>query len=293
MHHERKMESFAIDATIPALTLLFDGLFFFCFSQKDDPATECQIGFLTTAPEHKIGISVIEKFDLGNGECETTTYSIEPSTERARRIQTLELDVPGITLGVTRNGNGMSIDRQNPTDETKEYFKWIIDMENSNEMHTGPLTPIKNVLKPVLKIRTGEFYTAHISQAGASINTARKYELIQGNTKHKNFGAVADLIGLRIHSLPEDKAFLKVDELILPLVRKAGAKCMVYFKNLCSEVHTPEQEERHPSDFPYFYHAFAMHPLEQFDFKVIKTKAVAYPPAVCYSAGGSETTRIE
>lgn len=293
MHNERKVESFAIDATTPALTLLFDGLFFFCFSQKDDPATECQVGFLTTAPEHKISINIIEIFDLGEGEFETTTYSIEPSTERARRIQTLELDVPGITLGVTRNGHDVKIRRQNPTDENKENFNWVIDMEDRTLMHTGPLPPIKNVLKPVLKIHSGEFYTAHISQKGDSINTARKYELIQGNTKHKNFGAVADLIGMRIHSLPENKAFLKIDELTLPLVRKEGAKCMVYFKNLCSEAHKPGEEERHPSDFPYFYHAFAVHPLEQFDFRVIKTKDIAFPPAVCYGAVGSETTRIE
>ncbi|MBC7910782.1 MAG: hypothetical protein H7Y30_09805 [Pyrinomonadaceae bacterium] len=298
MNHEHNIEQLAHGATASTLTLLFDGLFFICFNKETDPATECQVGFVTTAPDHEISINIFEAVNLGEGEIEESRYSINLNTSRARRIGLLELDVPGVMPSVTRKGHRMSIDRQHPNDENKEFFKWIIDLENSDEMHTTPLTLIPNVLKPVLKITTGEFYTVRVSQEASvdNIGTARKYERIQGNTKHKDFGAVAELIGVRINSLPQDKAFLKVGELILPLVRKAGTGCIVHFRNRRPESHTKGEAEQphvtHSSDFPHFYHAFTVNPLERFDFMAKKIKPDAFPPAVCYSSTGSKTPRI-
>lgn len=295
MSHEVDVHQSAAATAAPALTILFDGLFFLCFNRQTDPATECQVGFVTTAPDHLLSIHIVEAVDVGEGEIEATEYSINLSTARARNMGQIELDVPGATASVTRKGQGMTINRQHPNDQDKDFFKWIIDLENE-EMHNTPLTLMQEVLKPIFKITTGEFYTHELSKEGDPVATARKYERIQGNTKRKDFGAVAAIMGVRINTLPQGKAFLKAGELILPLVRKAGSVCVVEFKNRRPELQTKDDDgpphAQHSSDFPNFYHAFAVNPLERFDFKVKRNVMHAYPPAICYPSSGSKTSSI-
>jgi hypothetical protein len=266
----------------PALELIFNGLFFLCFNNEgelaeEDPAGECCVGFLTTAPQHLITITgrrvgVIKP-----------DFAFTLSHVAARRMQ-IGLDVPGVVPpSVTRKGHDSPIDRTTPTEVTGEYFKWIIDLENS-EMHDRKLPLIPYVLKPVLKVNIGEFYTKELSKV--------KYFRTKVDEPDKDFGSVAAVTGVRIAALPQGKAFLKFeDALSFPLAAPEGQTYEVTFTNLCPQCEEKNLGNLHLSDFPLHYHAFDVKALERYDFDY-PDPSPAFPPAVCYAATGSRTTDI-
>src|SRR5256885_10909141 len=120
MSHEQRTEEAASTSTVPALNLIFDGLFFLCFNTEgrpadEGPAGECRVGFLTTAPQHLITITGkrvgVDKPD----------FAFILSHATARRIQ-IDFDVPGVASpNVTRKGHELPIDRTSPTEITEEY----------------------------------------------------------------------------------------------------------------------------------------------------------------------------
>jgi hypothetical protein len=311
-------------ATDPPLNLIFDGLFFFCFNAGgdppapavSDPASECRIGFLTTAPRHVITISGERKIPVGD-QTVIEKFDFTLTHKQARKIGLFELDVPGVASpSVRREGHGGTIDRNNPTEANKKYFQWIIDMEQS-PLHATKLTPVPGVLKPVMHVNIGKFYTDSLSDV--------RYYLTKVDEEPRQFGKVAARTGLIIDTLPQGKASLKIGDLNLPLVEKAGATCKVTIKNRCpvldgvmeklaqlklrpllddiielfhffSPDPTPEEikdllRRLQGSDFPLYYHAFDVKIRGQFDFEPVDEER-AFPPAVCYAASGSETTNI-
>lgn len=266
----------------PALELVFNGLFFLCFNTEgkpadEDPAGECRIGFLTTAPQHLITITG------GPVGMNKPDFSFALNHNAVRKLQ-LALDIPGVVPpSVTRKGHKLPIQRMLPTEETKEYFQWIIDLENA-EMHRKKLTLIPNVLKPVLKINTGEFYTKDLSKV--------KYFRTRVDEPDEDFGAMAAVTGVRIAALPQGKAFLKFSDAVsFPLVAPAGKTYEVTFTNLCPQCEEKNLGDLHLSDFPLHYHAFDVKALEQYDFDYPE-QVPGFPPAVCYAASGSQTTDI-
>ena len=280
--NEEQIEQTASAASAPALNLIFDGLFFLCFNTggkpaDKDPADECRVGFLTTAPQHLIAITGkrvgVQKPD----------FVFVLSHAQARGVQ-IALDVPGVKPpSVTRKGHDETIDRTSPTESTKDYLKWIIDLENK-ELHDKKLTLIANVLKPVLSINIGEFYTEELSRV--------KYFRTRVDEPEKNFGSVAAITGVRIAKLPEGKAFLKLGYAAsFPLVAPEGQTYEVTFQNRCPQCDEEQIGKHHLSDFPLHYHAFDVKVLEQYDFDY-PDPPPATPPAICYAASGSQTTDI-
>jgi hypothetical protein len=234
-----------------------------------------------------IMLQATQSVPLGGGETDTTGFMIALSHAQAREINRIDLDVPGVTApSVTRRGHKVSIDRLNPTAGNKEYFKWIIDLEN-NELHDGKLTLIPGVLKPVMHINVGEFYTEAQSEVA--------YKRIKGNTKRAQFGTVAALIGMRVDTLPQGKAYLRMGDTTIPLVTKEGATCELRIMNHrpISDEHKQVLGQIHLSDFAFYYHAFRVDVLERFDFNYEKPKEHGFPPAVCYGGGGSQTPNLD
>lgn len=276
----------AVEAVVdPDLGLVFDGLFFLCFNTggglaANDPASECRVGFVTTAPPHRITISVKQKSASGV-VTDLPGFPVELSHAAARRMQ-IDLSVPGVeSPSVTRKGHHLTIDRPHPTEENKEYFKWIIDLENF-EMHNTKLELIRGVLKPVMHINIGEFYTKELSR----INNYFRTKVDAENT---DYGAAAAVTGVRIAALPQDKAFLKVGASTYMLDTSAGTTYEVIFTNRCPQCDDEELGRLHLSDFPLHYHAFNVKVLDQYDFDFPDQ---AFPPAICYAASGSRTTDI-
>ena len=271
----------------PDLELEFDGLFFLCFNTGgkpavNDPADECRVGFVTTAQQHKIIISVKQKSASGV-ETELSGFPVTLEHAEARRMQ-IDLNVPGVeSPSVKRKGHDTAIDRHSFNDSNKEFFKWIIDLENF-EMHNTQLPLIKGVLKPVMHINIGEFYTKTLSEK-------TQYFRTKVDTQDTDFGFVAEIPGVRIAALPEDKAFLKVGASTYTLDTSAGTTYRVIFKNRCPKCDEAKVGELHLSDFPHYYHAFDVKALDQYDFDYDEGQP-AFPPAICYAAGGSRTTDI-
>ena len=268
----------------PAVDLIFDGLFFLCFNTGgnpavDDPASECRVGFLTTAQQHEIIIK-------GGRRNPAIPDVVKPVFERslshaeARRID-IDLNVPGVVSpSVTRKGHDQVLDRFTRDSSNEEYFKWILDLENF-ELHNTKLPLVRGVLKPVMHINLGEFYSRKLSDV--------QYHRTKVDAADKDFGTVAAITGVRIATLPQGEAFLKIGDQIEPLVAPAGETFEVVFQNRCVKCDEEQLGRLHLSDFPLHYHAFDVRVLDQFDFDFRDT---AFPPAICYAASGSQTTEI-
>jgi hypothetical protein len=272
----------------PALELVFNGLFFLCFNTDgkpavNDPAGECRIGFVTTAPQHKITITG-GQINPTTGKVDKPDFDLPLEHAEARKIQ-VDLDVPGVASpSVTRRGHSGTINRSDDKVNV-DYFKWIIDMENI-EMHNTKLRLIRGVLKPVLHVNIGEFYTRELSEV--------TYKRTRVDTGEISFGKVAAITGVRIATLPQGKASLKVGASTYPLVAQPGMTYEVTFTNRCPKCDALDKQDRidlHLSDFPHHYHAFDIDILEQYDFDFPPAQP-AFPPAVCYAAAGSRTTDI-
>ena len=283
--YEQQIAQTANTESKPALNLIFDGLFFLCFNtdgkpDNTDPVGECRVGFLTVAPQHLITISGKQTTVVGGVEVTKEFKKILTHAE-ARSMQ-IDINVPGVqSPSVTRKGHALAIDRANPTETTKEYFKWLIDLE-SFELHNTKLPLIPNVLKPVMHINIGEFYTKELSLV--------KYFRTKVDTANADFGNVAAISGVRITTLPQNKAFLKIGAATLDLVTQPGETSEVIFQNRCPKCDEKKLGDLHLSDFPLHYHAFDVKVLDQYDFDYPGVSA--FPPAICYAAGGSQTTDI-
>lgn len=277
-------------AAPPTITFLFDGLFFLCF---DEEAKECQIGVLTTAPGHRLSITVTKR----TGD-EETAYTTALNSAVARLAGHISLDIEGAAApGVTRYGygDGTPITRED-RDAHPENFKWVIDFENS-EMHGKELPKVEGILSPVLHMGVGEFYTAKVSE--------HKQIRTRGNAAHKTFGYVAELIGSRITLDRPGRAILKAGETTWVLPIETGSTYVVHLKYLRPE----HAEHRHEgittesprlsthSDLHFYYHALDVPATERFDFEpVLRNRVVkpmfGAPPLICYATTGSKTKQV-
>jgi hypothetical protein len=322
---EQQLERTATAESTPALNIIFDGLFFFCFNNGGNPpvpagsdlASECRIGFLTTAPGHKITISGVRTIPVGNNQSVTESFNFNLKHREARMIGNISLDVPGVTTpSVRRRGYTTSFNRLSNPSPPSDSFQWIVDLEQA-PLHATKLTLVPGVLKPVMRVNIGEFYTESLSDV--------PYNYTKVDEDPRLFGKMAERTGLIIATLPQKKASLNIGDLSLPLVEKEGATCKVTIKNRCPALEgvretlnqlklrpvldgimdvlnclsfstTPEDikdilQQVQASDFPFYYQAFDVKVRGQFDFEPIDPKR-SFPPAVCYVASGSETTDI-
>ncbi|HEY0080228.1 MAG TPA: hypothetical protein VGB73_16580 [Pyrinomonadaceae bacterium] len=282
---EQQSEQTANAAPAPAVDLIFDGLFFLCFNTGgkpavNDPAGECRVGFLTTAQQHEIIIKGRRR-NPSIPDVVKPVFEHSLSHAEARRID-IDLNVPGVVSpSVTRKGHEQVLNRFTRDQSNEEYFKWILDLENL-EMHNTKLPLIRGVLKPVMHINIGEFYSRKLSNV--------HYFRTKVDADNKKFGAVAAITGVRIATLPRGEAFLNIgDKPPESLVAPAGETFEVLFQNRCFKCDQEELGRLHLSDFQLHYHAFDVQVLDQFDFDF---DDVATPPAICYAASGSQTTDI-
>ncbi len=284
---EQHIEKTSTPTAPSALNLIFDGLFFFCFNTDgkpahNDPAGECRVGFVTTAREHHIVIKIKQTTAIeGKAEAEIVEHKKELTHAQARKMQ-IDLIVPGVVSpSVTRKGHQMSFDRMKPTDETKEFFAFIIDLEN-HEMHNTKLELVSGALKPVMHIPIGEFYTQELSEV--------KYFRTRVDSDDTDFGNAAKVTAVRVAQLPENRAQLKLGDSVIDLVTQAGQTCEVSFANRCFKCDDKNLGSLHLSDFANHYNAFKVEILDQFDFDFKDDQG--FPPAICYGGGGSRTTNI-
>lgn len=292
---EQQVERASNTSAAPALKLVFDGLFFFCFNDGGtprqpavaDPAAECRVGFITTAPRHLLTISG-QQTSVNGGLKVFSGFDVTLTHGQARKML-IDLDVPGVPArSVRRRGYDPAFNRRADPSPPDDSFQWIIDLENS-DLHNTKLPLLPGVLNPVMHINIGEFYTEDLSLVDY-FHT--KLGQDPPREAEPNFGKAAVRTGVIINTLPEGKAFLKLGAATLPLVAEAGLTFEVTFRNHCPscDIANDEVEDLHLSDFPLHYHAFDVKALDQFDLDF--RGSTAFPPAICYAASGSRTTDI-
>lgn len=159
------------DCPTPSVKIEFKGLFFFSYiaaSAGNDTRSECRVGILSTRQDHDLYIRYDHRGQTGGREHTTLVipHSALQGMAREILIDTTRSPIPGATLYSHRNTTTVW-DSPDPTDRLlKNYpydFGWIIDFEGT-ELHHENLDLKPNKLRPTLRFKVGQFYTAQLSE---------------------------------------------------------------------------------------------------------------------------------
>jgi hypothetical protein len=223
----------AVTTVDPNLHLIFKGLCAFAFSKKivhgpAQPDTECQVGILSAAPGHQLKITIVKE----EGESrEISSFNISPSVGQLFKFITLSTaDDRGVTCykdDATLNDPRLRRPRPTPPSGVgKHDFRWIADLEGV-EFHNSKLTLLEKIFLPIIKIKTGEFYTRRVTdEFFVQVQNRRIIRPFFGNT--------AEEIGTEIAVAPDSGFTLKLAD--MPIVSETAMgtkKYRISFENSC------------------------------------------------------------
>jgi hypothetical protein len=248
--------------------ILFAGLFFFAFKNKDlgDPEKyeEGQVAIFKTAPEHHLCLQLNDQF---NFQIYQESFPLLPPIVEIERT-------PSVTSGVRVHG-GWDRPRDNPpADPTR--FGYILDFE-SDDLHgrqhpngTGKHT---NNIFSVLRFKTGVFDTRKLGERLKAENGAATVLL----------GQVAEVIGVKVGLAAGQDLVFRAGSLSYTL---PSTVTKVLISNTCPD--DPPANGR--IDMEEHYSLVDVPVREQFRYK--PSTILEANPFVCYSGGGSKTNGL-
>jgi hypothetical protein len=272
------------------VTFLFDGLFFFAFNDYDPVSRkwrECQVGVHPLVPHHPFRIVI--KDTVWN---ETILDITEPCHKVSRLLNNLiieESDRGGEERRITRHD--ASINRMNRVNN-QDSFNWVIDFEN-HELHGKELNKQSSKLKPILRFKAGDFYTAQVSYCKQILKRTNSSGEVS-----REFGYVARLIGADINLDPGRALVLRMGEQTLRLAGNNEEPTSIYSIKLFN---TDDTDSNPNSDVRFFYDHFLSDPNgTRFEFIPVDPHCdqdrdeydKVVPPYVCYGTTGSRTNYI-
>jgi hypothetical protein len=150
--------------------ILFKGLFYFSIKNgvQGQPRDECRVGILSSRDDHNLFITFPDgrKLEIPPSLLQSLDdITIEKKAPGARPGEVIS--IPGVTICGYDRGDGWGqptprTHRPNEGDPRYYHFNWIIDFEGQ-ELHKEDIQLNQSKLKPVLHFKTGDFYTAAIS----------------------------------------------------------------------------------------------------------------------------------
>jgi hypothetical protein len=228
------------------VTVRFTGLLVFCFDKRRNI---CQVGVHSSTDDHELRLRLIKRGPDPESESEQT---LTLSHAQIRQLSELWLDVEG---GPTaeRTAERFIIGNLNETPTDPRDYRWIVDME---DLHRHPLRLKEGVLRPIVYVTTGLFYTAELSSEPylaipvARTGTKRRRALA------RSLGRIADVVGANIQLIhPNQALVLKTGRNgpeLLRLKREEGVAYEVTVEN----GDTPQAPPG--NDFDYYYHAIEL-----------------------------------
>ena len=220
--------------------ITFDGLMVF-----HKLGNHYEVGILdavaTPAPHHKFAITV-DDVPVGND------------------VEALKALGNAWVLEVARGDAGVNIhDKHHTTrfddsEETKEDFTWIIDLESS-EFQNEKLDLFPGKLKPIIQLSKGELFTKY---------KTHRLKRKRGIGAFDSFGFVADKIGLRLNLSGEEELVLKVvgegknGEAFRLKANESHPYYKVAIRNVMNHemVKAKIKTASEPSHFQYYYKLF-------------------------------------
>jgi len=289
----------SIRTTVPtsAISLSFKGLFIFCFNEN----TECQIGVLSTAPAHGLKI-VFSKWNADG--VKQQSFVLGPALSRI--LDRARLIVPGTPPGIEQVQYPNFSRTTAPATKEKHDLRWIIDYEKELHKVSTPLTLREGIVKPVLIVNNGRFFTEEVD--------LKEYVSVKGGTAQGDIGHLGKSVGVTIDAPIGRRIDLRLTRQKLSFTLPLGViedKCEYQLSVVNSRVdeHQAElsQDQRiltkllnevkqltdtaygvgdyQRTDMLYYYDAIDEPSSRQFDFQLKQNmgeQPFGFPPAECY-----------
>jgi hypothetical protein len=228
------------------LTIYFSGLLVFCF---DKQRQYCQIGALNK-DDHELRLHFVKRWRDSESRSEQT---LPISHDLIRQSSDLWLDVEGEPFPKQTAEPFIAGRRDEPPTDPRD-FRWVVDLEGDC-FYNRPLKARSGVLKPIIVITTGLFYSARL--------TSDSYLALpdfpvrdRGATKASGeLGQVAAYIGADLCLHPKQALVLRAGRAgseLLRLEREEGVTYELAVNNL------DKTEATVGRDFDHYYEAFEL-----------------------------------
>lgn len=235
------------DATI---TIRFTGLLVFCF---DKQRKHCQIGIHSTTDDHELRLRLIKRGPDPESESEQTRTLNHAQLRQSSELE-FWLDVEGDSL-TQQTAEPFIAGRQDEPPSNPQDFRWVIDLEGEH-FYNQPLKLRRGVLKPILCVPKGLFYTAELSSEPYLALPVAATGTKQSRARGRSLGQIAKVVGANIHLTHPNQALVlragRNGPELWRLKREEGATYEITVEN----GDTPQAPPG--GDFDYYYHAIEL-----------------------------------
>jgi hypothetical protein len=231
----------------PTIAIYFTGLLAFCFNKE---LNHCQIGVHSKTDDHELILRFVKKGPDPESESEQT---LTISHDLIRGSSNLWLDVEGEPYPEHCSAEPFIAGRQNEQLTDPQDFRRVVDLEGEH-FYNRPLKLRTGVLKPILVVAKGLFYTATLTpELYRTVSVASDGAPAAGQV----LGQIAEYVGVNIYLTHPNQALVlragRNGSELLCLKREEGTIYQITIEN----VDTPQAPAG--SDFYYYYDAIELH----------------------------------
>jgi hypothetical protein len=233
----------------PTIRLYFTGLLAFCFDKR---RKQCQIGVHSKTDDHELRLRFVKKGPDPENESEQT---LTISHALIRQASDLWLDVEGELAPKQSTAEPFIAGRRDEPPTDPQDFRRVVDLEGEY-FYNRPLKVRRGVLKPILFVAKGLFYTATLSSDSYQAVPFASNRAVGAIAANRNLGHIAEYIGANIYlTHPNQALVLRVGRNGSELLRLKSEEGITY--EITIENGDTLQAPA-GSDFHYYYDAIKL-----------------------------------
>jgi hypothetical protein len=233
------------DSTI---TIRFTGLLVFCF---DSRRKYCQIGALSK-DDHELRFRLVKSRPDPESKSE---QMLTISHDLIRQSSYLWLDVEGEPSPKQQTAEPFIAGRRDESLTDPQDFRRVVDLEGEH-FYNRPLKVRRDVLRPILFVAKGLFYTATLSSDPYRTVPVASNEVASTTATGRNLGRIAEYVGANIYLTHPNQALVlragRNGSELLRLNKEEGTTYEITVEN----GDTPRAPVG--GDFHYYYDAFEL-----------------------------------
>ena len=240
----------------PTIVIRFAGLLVFCFDKRFN---HCQIGVHSKTDDHELRLRFIKKGpDLESQSEQTLTIG----HALIRQSADFWLDVEGEHSSEPRTAEPFIVGKWNEPPTDPQDFRRVVDLE-SDLFYNRPLKVRRGVLRPILFITQGLFYTSTLTSVSylavpvASNRTGRRPQrsMMAVGAMGRSLGRIAEYVGANFYFTHPNQA------LVLRAGRSGSELLRLEGEGATYEITIENGDMPHApagGDFDYYYDAFEL-----------------------------------
>lgn len=228
------------------IIIRFGGLLVFCFDKR---RKICQVGVHSSTDDHELRLRLVKRGPDPESESEQT---LTLSHAQIRQFSELWLNVEG-EPAMERAAERFIVGEPNEPPTDPQDWRWIVDLEC---LYNRKLRLRKGVLRPIVYVTTGLFYTAELSSEPYLAVPVTSTGTKRRRATSRSLGRIASVVGAHIHLTHPDQALVlragRNGSELFRLRREEGAKYEITVDN----GDTPQAPAG--GDFHYYFDAIRL-----------------------------------